>query len=573
MNSAPYQGGIQKKNKSLLGMKATIGKSVGQPRREEVKPIALVAESVRPVAADYLEDWARKLERQLYSDEGIQETKRLLANARTGALNVISVSHLLRNSMDTKPYPIIGMSPGNSYFKDVEIRHLLKETVERYGRTCIFIADVPAISTYVAQGYPENKARTKAIPKGNNLKNRTRRLMEELGFGPSHVRIVDWATEVADNAAYQQIYDLRVRRLYDSNMGFSRSVDDTTRAVLGASERPIPDMHAATKIAVHYLLSELAFLEFAPQFLDSTSVTYVYHHNWPVYEDYISGKFDGQVRRHLDFLLLENPYETFKPLFTSTSVVPADALKRVENCRVLKVAYDDYFPAFMTDPATGLHSGIFADVLIDFARSLAWSIQWSEEVGYGVISQGLAEGRYDIFGSTVWPTPERLGTALFSLPLYVSHVYAWKSTSDLRSYAEARRSPFLRIAVKEGDISHSIALAEFPRARLIRVPQLADPSALLTFVTEGRADITFVEPVLANYFQVETGQTISKVTEIGRLRSYPNTFMLSLGQEALLRALNGYIQASAEDGSLYKLINKYLGDVNIFEKNKEITIT
>ena len=302
-------------------------------------------------------------------------------------LNVISFA-TLGNSMDNKPYPIIGMSPGNSYFKDVEIRHLLKETVGRFGRTCIFIADVPAISTYVAYGYPENKARTKAIPKGNNLKNRTRRLMEELGFGPSQVRIVDWATEVADNASYRQIYDLRVRRLYESSLEFARSVDDTTRAVLEASERPIPDMHAATKIAVHYLLSELAFLEFAPQFLDSTSVTYVYHRNWPVYEDYISGKFDGQARPHLDFLLLENPYETFKPLVTSTSVVPAGALARVEDSRVLKVAYDDYFPAFMTDPATGRHFGVFADVLTDFALSSGWSIQWSEEVGYGVKGQG-----------------------------------------------------------------------------------------------------------------------------------------------------------------------------------------
>ena len=475
--------------------------------------------------------------------------------------------------MDNKPYPIIGMSPGNSYFKDVEIRHLLKETVGRFGRTCIFIADVPAISTYVAYGYPENKARTKAIPKGNNLKNRTRRLMEELGFGPSQVRIIDWATEVADNASYRQIYDLRVRPLYESSLEFSRSVDDTTRAVLEASERPIPDMHEATKIAVHYLLSELAFLEFAPQFLDSASVTYVYHRNWPVYEDYISGKFDGQARPHLDFLLLENPYETFKPLLTSNSVVPADALERVEGSRVLKVAYDDYFPAFMTDPATGRHCGVFADVLTDFARNSGWSIQWSEEVGYGVISQGLAEGRYDIFGSTVWPTPERLGTALFSEPLYVSNVYAWKANADARSYAEARRSPFLRIAVKEGDISHSIALAEFPGARLIRVPQLTDPSALLTFVTEGRADITFVEPVLAKYFQAETGQTVSKVKEIGCLRSYPNTFMVALGQEALLKALNGYIQTSAENGSLSKRINKYLEDANILEENKEITIT
>jgi tRNA-dependent cyclodipeptide synthase len=162
--------------------------------------------------------------------------------------------------MDSAPYPIIGMSPGNSYFKDAEVRHLLKETVERFGRTCVFVADVPAISTYLAFGYPENKARTKAIPKGNNLKNRTRRLMAELGYEPHQVRIIEWSSEVAENNAYRQIYDLRVRRLYDTSVEFSRAVDATTREVLEGSDRPITDLHAATKIAVHYLLSEIAFL-------------------------------------------------------------------------------------------------------------------------------------------------------------------------------------------------------------------------------------------------------------------------------------------------------------------------
>ena len=44
-------------------------------------------------------------------------------------------------------YPIIGMSPGNSYFKDAEVENLLRETVGKYGRVAIFVADVPAIPT------------------------------------------------------------------------------------------------------------------------------------------------------------------------------------------------------------------------------------------------------------------------------------------------------------------------------------------------------------------------------------------------------------------------------------------
>ncbi len=105
-----------------------------------------------------------------------------------------------------KPLAIIGMSPGNSYFKDYEVRFLLKEAIDRFGRCAIMVADVPAIATYMALGYERNRARNKAIPKGNSLKNRTRRLAESLGYSDEQVRILDWADEVECNEEYQHIF-------------------------------------------------------------------------------------------------------------------------------------------------------------------------------------------------------------------------------------------------------------------------------------------------------------------------------------------------------------------------------
>jgi predicted NAD/FAD-binding protein len=57
---------------------------------------------------------------------------------------------------------------------------LLKKVVDVYGRAAILIADVPAVSTYVALGYPQNRAwRDKALPQGNNLRNRVLRAMKD----------------------------------------------------------------------------------------------------------------------------------------------------------------------------------------------------------------------------------------------------------------------------------------------------------------------------------------------------------------------------------------------------------
>lgn len=205
--------------------------------------------------------------------------------------------------MQKDVYPIIGMSPGNSYFKDDEVRFLLKEIVHRYGKAAVFIADIPAVSTYMALGYQPGKARNKAILKGNNLKNRTKKMMVELNLHEDVVHIIDWEKEVADALFYKTAFQAIVD-LYQANSLFAESVNAATSEVLknaGKEERNLPD---AVSIGVHYLLSEIAYLECAPAFFHTKKITYVYHKPWPIYEEYIAGTFDDRPKAHLGFLLL-----------------------------------------------------------------------------------------------------------------------------------------------------------------------------------------------------------------------------------------------------------------------------
>lgn len=196
--------------------------------------------------------------------------------------------------------PIIGMSPGNGYFKEPVIKELLQKVIERYGKTAILIADVPAVSTYMALGYPENRARRdKAIPQGNALKNKVSKLESELGL-QGKIKIVDWANEIENDTIYQDYYQ-KIKTLSEENENFRVAVNDATRKVLEYSEKKIENILTAVDIASHYLLAELAFMEFAPTFFEVPSVTYIYHKDWPVYESYIKGEFDGAVRSSLGF--------------------------------------------------------------------------------------------------------------------------------------------------------------------------------------------------------------------------------------------------------------------------------
>lgn len=462
--------------------------------------------------------------------------------------------------MQSDMYPVIGMSPGNSYFKDDEVRYLLKTVVERYGRTGILIADVPAISTYIAFGYPENRARTdKAIAQGNAFKNRTRRIQQELGYAPEQVRIADWADEIEKNPDYQGKYKT-IRALYDTNAKFQEAADNTTKEVLVHSGREIADMEKAVKIAVHYLLSEFAFLEFAPQFFGVPKVTYVYHKNWPVYEDYIAGKFDGVERTYLDFTLIENPYETYNPMWTYEGDTGGAS---VLSTKVLCAAFNVYDPALLYDPETKRFSGIFCEIITRVAKEEGWEIQWTEETGYGVIEDGLNANRFDLFASTAWPTPERLKEALFTDSLYNSYVYPWVvEGSAYESLEDLKNDSGLRISVKEGDISDSIATADFPNARLVRVPQLSPVDSILEFVADGRAEATFVEPYLANLFNKKSERRVVRVGE--PVRSYGNTIMLAKDNHALKELLDAKIAAYMKEGFILELIRKYTGSQDTF---------
>ncbi len=437
-------------------------------------------------------------------------------------------------------YPIIGMSPGNSYFKDEEIKYLLKQTIERFGHTAILVADIPAIQTYIALGYPENKARGKAVLKGNNLKNRTARLVTELRI-TDKVRIIDWEGEVKDNSEYRAVFG-KVQALYNTNPTFTTEVDGTTRSVLEGSGKDVTDIEAATKTAVFYLLSELAFLQFAPQFFGHKKVTYVYHKNWSVYENYISGKFDSVPKQNLDFSLLENPHETYTPLQASTT-------------GALRAAYSNYPPAFMTDES-GTHSGIFYEVIMEITKRLGLEISFIEETGYGVITKGLQEGRFDIFCSTVWPTPEREQEASFSTSLYESLVHIWANAdSPYTNNKPLEDNLLLRIATKEGDISDSIAIADFPLARQVRVPQLADPETLLEFLVEDKADITFVESSLAALFNKRWNTKVVQITT-SPIRTYGNCFMLRKNGYLALQ-MNKVLEEMKSEGAIKAIIQKY----------------
>ena len=457
-----------------------------------------------------------------------------------------------------KPLAIIGMSPGNSYFKDYEVRFLLKESIERFGKCAVMVADVPAIATYEAMGYDKGRARNKAIPKGNNLKNRTRRLAQSLGYSDEQVRIIDWAEEVEPNLDYQKTYQ-QVLAKYQSNPSFADSVRTTSRDVLIHTERDVHDLDAAANGAAHYLLSELAFMEFAPQFFNCKRVCYLYHRNWQVYEDYVHGRHDGESKPYLDFLLLEAPYETFSKMNDVAISNPLhDTYSRVMQSGVLRAAFGEYPPVMQR--VGEKFSGIFYDIICGFAKKHELKIEWVEETGYGVVIDGLSEGRFDIFCSATWPTPERHKKASLSRPVYYSDVGIWvRAECELAGKDWITlNDPNYRIAVTEGDISHQICLTDFTFAKWVRVPQLGKVRTLLEFVADDRADATLVEQMTYDAYAKGLSSPLLNLARDKPIRRYANSFLVGKDQNDFLEIFDQYLEEIAVSGETASIIDRYL---------------
>ena len=201
---------------------------------------------------------------------------------------------------------IVGMSPGNSYFKQKQIRELLQEVSHRFAHIKIMIADQPAIHTYRALGYSRIEAERKARLNGNQLQNYSHRSIEQItAENPAaHIELIEWKDKIDPHPAYQMGY-LRVLDLYRNNATFRKDARDTTKKVIQPKLKPSIELENAIDQGVQYLLQELGFIIAGPEMFGVPQLTYVYHDRWPVFENLVNGMYDDEVRNGVGSVVIQ----------------------------------------------------------------------------------------------------------------------------------------------------------------------------------------------------------------------------------------------------------------------------
>lgn len=240
---------------------------------------------------------------------------------------------------------------------------------------------------------------------------------------------------------------------------------------------------------------------------------------------------------------------------------------RVIQSGTIRASYAVYPPYCIKDPNTGKMSGLFVDVLEEAGRRLGLKVEWTEEVGWGSIFEGLNANRDDVFGAGLWQNASRSKAAAFSKPVIFNPIMVWVRSGDKRfneKDIDGLNSPQVRISVQDGAVEDLISKSDYPLAKRVSVPQLSPWTDVLLNITSKKADLTFAEPAAVDLFLDKNPGTLTDIDPKDPIRVFPNAYAFKLGEVKFQEMLNGALDEMIDDGTMEKLIRKYEHQPNEF---------
>lgn len=246
------------------------------------------------------------------------------------------------------------------------------------------------------------------------------------------------------------------------------------------------------------------------------------------------------------------------------------AYERVLDSRKIRVAYISYPPSFIKDANTAEYSGIFHEVLSEMASRMELEIEYVEETAWGTMIESVRSGRVDLVCTGIWPNATRGKLVDFTDPVYFSPIRAYVKAGNDRFTGDLSKvdSPEVKVATIDGEMSSIISKADFPSATVHALPQTTDISQLLLEVATGKAEITFVEPAIANAYLEKNPGSIAEVKSVPPVRVFPNVMMIAKGENELLSMLNIALNEIANTGHVDRIVSKYETTPGLFLRRR-----
>jgi polar amino acid transport system substrate-binding protein len=257
------------------------------------------------------------------------------------------------------------------------------------------------------------------------------------------------------------------------------------------------------------------------------------------------------------FALVLGLVSVFSILFGSERAKSNTLLDNVLTRGEIRIGYIVNPPALIKDPNTGKLSGIYYDAVELMAKNLSLKTNWKEEVGWGTMAEGLVS-RYDMVVGGIWPNSTRAKKVDFSIPLYFSPVNAYVRSNDYRfdSPADINVNNNITIATLDGEMSSIIAVNSFEGVKTLSLSQDASIAQLLLNVRTSKADITFVEKVVADEFMTNNPGSIKNPFAVP-LRIFGNTIVVPKNEMGFENMIDTAMQEMINSSDAERIVKQY----------------
>src|SRR3989344_9611296 len=247
---------------------------------------------------------------------------------------------------------------------------------------------------------------------------------------------------------------------------------------------------------------------------------------------------------------------------SSTGSIGSSVYDKVVSSGTVRACYVVYPPASIKDPNTGELSGVFVETLNKAAENMGLKVDWSTEVGWGEMIEALNSSKCDIIGSPAWSNSTRGKSAEFSQPVYYSAINAYVRASDNRFNGDITiaNNASYKLATIDGETSQVIASRQFPKAQTLQLPQLTDVSQMLLNVVDGKADMAFLEPTVANAYLKNNPGKVKNVSIDKPVVIYGNVMLIKKGEFTFKSAIDNAIIELLNNGYVDGVINNYEKD-------------
>ncbi|MBU6234228.1 MAG: ABC transporter substrate-binding protein [Alphaproteobacteria bacterium] len=232
---------------------------------------------------------------------------------------------------------------------------------------------------------------------------------------------------------------------------------------------------------------------------------------------------------------------------------------RVLRTKTIRCGYIPYAPAVMIDPNTKAFSGIIPEVMEEAARLLDLKIEWAEEVGWGTTVDSIRTGRVDAICVGFWENPAEGKYLFFSRPLYYSPMNAYVRVDDTRFDMDITLldNESMTIVSGDGEMSGIIARQDFPKAKVLSLPNMGDTTEQLLAISTKKADASFFETWTAEDFIAKNPNTLKNVTRLAPMRVFADTIALPMDDVKFKAMLDNAFNQIINSGHMDKIIAKY----------------